>query len=571
MHSPGKGHASSGTTRKHAHGHMSSNGSAASMQTTADPNELLVVADQHPANLFLGPEELVVTGTHRPSITSAAASFVLKRGSRTSSKRIPYDIILDVKLERQPSLDDLLLTVHCLKTSTDAELRTLKYEVPVHHELVAQEWIERLLAHAYPATRRHRRFKVFVNPASGPGKAKAIWQTKCQPIFEAAGCHLDVSFTEGRDHAKQACQTLDLEKYDGIAIVSGDGLVHEILNGLALRTDARKALMTPLAALPAGSANAFGVNVSSPARGRNPAYQCLVAIKGRPMSIDLASVTQGSQRYFSFLSQAFGLMADVDLGTEDNRWMGDTRFVLGFVQGVLSERTYNCTLSMRIVGQGTTKESKGALVDDHKKRATDTIAQEGSLNSKDYSLPRLRFGTVQDPLPEQEAIPVSIDKPLDVAPGLSKWTTFRGPVSTVYAGLQPYVAKDYMPFPLACGDGLIDISIALPLSRYEGLSGLDGAGEGNTLHHSNVQYYRVEAYRLTPEGRATKGKVAKVHNEKSEEVKSNEVSPVLAKEYISIDGESVPYEPFQVEAHRGLGRTFTLDPSGSLYKPDQWK
>jgi sphingosine kinase len=34
------------------------------------------------------------------------------------------------------------------------------------------------------------------------------------------------------------------------------------------------------------------------------------------MPLDVCSVTQGDTRIHSFLSQAFGLMADLDMGTE---------------------------------------------------------------------------------------------------------------------------------------------------------------------------------------------------------------------------------------------------------------
>ena len=66
------------------------------------------------------------------------------------------------------------------------------------------------------------------------------------------------------------------------------------------------------------------------------------------MKHDICSVTVGGQRVFSFMSQALGLMADLDLGklhhpvkidsdaiagTEHLRWMGDTRFIFGFIRG----------------------------------------------------------------------------------------------------------------------------------------------------------------------------------------------------------------------------------------------
>jgi sphingosine kinase len=51
------------------------------------------------------------------------------------------------------------------------------------------------------------------------------------------------------------------------------------------------------------------------------------------MKFDLFLFTQGNTRIISHMSQALGLMAEVDLGTEHLRWMGDRRFVLGFIRG----------------------------------------------------------------------------------------------------------------------------------------------------------------------------------------------------------------------------------------------
>ena len=49
------------------------------------------------------------------------------------------------------------------------------------------------------------------------------------------------------------------------------------------------------------------------------------------MKVDLFSVIQGGKRTISFMSQAVGLIAEVDLGTEHLRWMGDARFTCGLL------------------------------------------------------------------------------------------------------------------------------------------------------------------------------------------------------------------------------------------------
>jgi sphingosine kinase len=41
------------------------------------------------------------------------------------------------------------------------------------------------------------------------------------------------------------------------------------------------------------------------------------------MPVDIFSMTQGEKRILSFVSQAVGLMAELDIGTEHLRFMGD--------------------------------------------------------------------------------------------------------------------------------------------------------------------------------------------------------------------------------------------------------
>ena len=54
------------------------------------------------------------------------------------------------------------------------------------------------------------------------------------------------------------------------------------------------------------------------------------------MKADLSVVTQGDQRIISFMSQCVGLPVDTDLGTDHLRWMGDTRFVYGYIREGIS-------------------------------------------------------------------------------------------------------------------------------------------------------------------------------------------------------------------------------------------
>lgn len=69
------------------------------------------------------------------------------------------------------------------------------------------------------------------------------------------------------------------------------------------------------------------------------------------MPLDLASVLflPSNRRQLCFLSIALGLMVDLDIGTENMRWMGDTRFVVGFIKGIINSKNFKCRLRLKVV------------------------------------------------------------------------------------------------------------------------------------------------------------------------------------------------------------------------------
>ncbi len=54
---------------------------------------------------------------------------------------------------------------------------------------------------------------------------------------------------------------MDLNNYDCLVIVSGDGLNFEVLNGIMQRDDRERALKLPMAVVPGGSANALAAAI----------------------------------------------------------------------------------------------------------------------------------------------------------------------------------------------------------------------------------------------------------------------------------------------------------------------
>lgn len=69
-------------------------------------------------------------------------------------------------------------------------------------------------------------------------------------------------------------EDMDLN-YDAIVVLSGDGGLHEVVNGLAKHPEAHKALRIPLAQIPTGSANALCCNHFGPKVRRNSFVEML--------------------------------------------------------------------------------------------------------------------------------------------------------------------------------------------------------------------------------------------------------------------------------------------------------
>ena len=104
---------------------------------------------------------------------------------------------------------------------------------------------------------------------------------------------LEVKQTERRNHAKDIAHGLSKDDYDGIVSVSGDGLLHEIINGVMSRED-RDEFMQKVAigVVPAGTSNGLFVSMMHHLEETgDPVHTAAFLIcKGRRQSIDITEL-----------------------------------------------------------------------------------------------------------------------------------------------------------------------------------------------------------------------------------------------------------------------------------------
>eukprot|EP01135_Chromosphaera_perkinsii_P003587 Nk52_evm45s248 gene=Nk52_evmTU45s248 len=209
----------------------------------------------------------------------------------------------------------------------------------------AKEWV-RCLNHVLKGVLPdeeipRRNLLVYINPFGGKKKSMKLYSKHAAPMFELAGVGTEVIVTTHAGHASEHIKEADLKKYDGIITVGGDGLLHEVLNGLLHRDDKKQASKMPLGLLPAGSGNAMvrSLDINCFKSG------VLIAIKGNHIPLDVMHVSQGTESWYSHLSLTWALIADIDIESEKYRWMGGARFTFAGIARILKLRKYKGSLS----------------------------------------------------------------------------------------------------------------------------------------------------------------------------------------------------------------------------------
>jgi sphingosine kinase len=110
-----------------------------------------------------------------------------------------------------------------------------------------------------------------------------------------------------------------------------------------------------------------------------------------------------------------------------------------------------------------------------------------------------------------------------------------------------YMAPDTNFFSAAlANDGLMDlITVNGDMSPLKAIQLQLSVESGHFFDSPLVSYRKVSAYRIIPRNQEPNGNISIIP--RNQESNGN----------ISIDGERIPFEPFQAEIHQGLGLTLS--------------
>lgn len=183
---------------------------------------------------------------------------------------------------------------------------------------------------------------VVLNPRSGRGCARKIYDLKVEPILKLAGIRLTVVETNGPHHAQNLAANMDLSTCtNGIICVGGDGIVNEVLNGLLSRED-KNSRGIAIGIIPAGSDNSLIWTVMGI---RDPASAAMAIVKGGLISTDVISVEwmQTGDFQMGHTITYYGFMSEVlQLSEKYQKRFGPLRYFVAGAMKFLCLPGYEC-------------------------------------------------------------------------------------------------------------------------------------------------------------------------------------------------------------------------------------
>ncbi|XP_044162355.1 ceramide kinase-like isoform X1 [Bufo gargarizans] len=410
---------------------------------------------------------------------------------------------------------------------------------------VAHSWVQAIqkkmceIGHTRP-----RKLLVFINPFGGRGKASRIYYGNTSHLFQLAGIETDVIETTRANHARDYIMEADLQTYDGVVCVGGDGMFSELLHGLVSRTqydsgvceDKEDAQLTPcnlrIGIIPAGSTDCvcfatMGIN--------DPVTSALHIIIGDTQPMDVcASYHDGQLMKYSVSLIGYGFFGDVLRESENMRWVGPIRYDLAGMKMALSNRSYRGTIEFQEAG-----DSNSSPRDNTRCRAGCLVCSESS--------DRLREAAEEYP-----------------TDGCSEtWRKVTGSFLAInITGMSSACPKsqDGLSPTAHLADGTADLILVQESSTVQFLRHLSRyTNRKDQFDLPNVEVHRIRAMRFTPEELDEEEEIR--HQKRFFVCPCGNTSPTSTW---NCDGEILNCAPLSVRVHHQLIQLFARGIEGTL-------
>mmetsp|Transcript_41170 Transcript_41170/g.129049 ORF Transcript_41170/g.129049 Transcript_41170/m.129049 type:complete len:561 (-) Transcript_41170:172-1854(-) len=353
-----------------------------------------------------------------------------------------------------------------------------------------------------------RRYLVFVNPFSGARKALRAYNNVVLEVFAQAHVEPLTVVTERAGHAQEYVRDLDaadLQAFDAVVAVGGDGMLYEVVNGIAARPDAAAMFAAvPLGVIKGGTGNGLAVSILKEIEEElDVLSSTLQLLKAPARNFDLSLVTHGAEdsaaastvhdaasasgfqaatTKVNFLSLTWGIISDIDIESERLRCLGPLRNDVYALMRLINVRRYP--------GKLWIYEAGSAAATPEPKDGAPTLAAAAAVD-----LPPL-----SEPLPLGQDVNGRGWRLIgDTEAGES------GEFISVMVLQCAWIAHDVQAAPMAnCGDtGVYHIVVLRGRTSSMRLINMfleiEDAAHLRAEHADVVEYYKALAYRIVPE------------------------------------------------------------------------
>ncbi|XP_032148658.1 ceramide kinase-like protein isoform X1 [Sapajus apella] len=201
---------------------------------------------------------------------------------------------------------------------------------------------------------RPKSLKIFLNPQSHKKEATQVYYEKVEPLLKIAGIKTDVTIMEYQGHALSLLKECELQGFDGVVCVGGDGSASEVAHALLLRAQKSAGMETdriltpvraqlPLGLIPAGSTNVLAHSLHGVPHVVTAA---LHIIMGHVQLVDVCTFSStGKLLRFGF-SAMFGFGGRALALAEKYRWMSpNQRRDFAVIKALAKLKPEDCEIS----------------------------------------------------------------------------------------------------------------------------------------------------------------------------------------------------------------------------------
>ena len=172
---------------------------------------------------------------------------------------------------------------------------------------------------------------IIVNPKSGSHHGISILK-QLEYLFTHHSIQFKIRISEYNNHPLEIAKHADLMNFDSIAVIGGDGTMHEVINGIMLRNDK---IILPIALITAGTGNSLMHDLNC----LDPKKAIMNLIKGHTRKIDLFKINTKSKSYYAFNIVGWGLPVDINRIAEKLRWLGGQRYNVASLIEIIRNRS----------------------------------------------------------------------------------------------------------------------------------------------------------------------------------------------------------------------------------------